>query len=162
MAEEKGHKKEKLFHLEWNWWNGIDRISKYNETTIVECCYTCNESDCDFNKAIKQIENSGELKGLGVKLITESVVKTIAENPKVFPSCGLGGYIIQYSGRPYLILKNNTINFKQNDDCRYGLLERDEIMKSVLSEGKRQQDVVRGSFVVLFTVYLSYLLKKMK
>lgn len=59
------------------------------------------------------IVNYSELKVVGVKELTETMVTTIKSNQNFFHQLDLGGYIIQVSGKPYLSLENSSEGIKK-------------------------------------------------
>jgi len=145
----------------------IDKEVKAAETV---CTYSCQGEICNFNDAINEVVKSGELKGLGVKQLTEVIVRTISDNPDVFPSSDLGGYVFQSTGRSYFLLQNKSAGLNTAVNRRYGFVDLTEVRRKLLLESMRQKEaqednfwkVATGVSIAITTGSLVLILRKIK
>lgn len=117
-------------------------IDKEVKNADVKLWYSCIDGKCDFTSAIKTITESNELKGLGVKQLSEIIVQTIDQNPDIFPSSTAGGYVLQSTGRSFLLLENKTEGVKDQSP-RYGFVDLTEVRKKLIFESMRQKELNR-------------------
>jgi hypothetical protein len=114
-------------------------LAKREKDASLVVTYNCRNKKCDFAKAIEEIVNSGELKALGVKELAKQVMLSVEQNPDVFPSCDLGGYLLQTTGIPFLFVKNDTL-VDSGNGVRYGFAELTEIRKKLVFEAMRKMN----------------------
>lgn len=141
-------------------------IDKEVKAAIVRVAYNCQSNKCNFEQAllkIQQGQEAGELKGLGVNKLSEILVGTIADNPEIFPSAALGGYILQSTGAAFLVLENKTQNFS-NPSPRYGFIDLNEVRKKLILQSMhnrevRSDNVWKASTLAGF-LYIVYRLRK--
>lgn len=128
-----------------------DSILNKEMTEAVEhgvvVCYKCTDTRCNFHDALAEISEgskASELKALGGQELSLEVVRIIAENPKIFPSSGLGGYILQATGRPYLFVKNATYDNVPAGSTRvykrYGFAELSDVRKQLMFRVLKNKD----------------------
>lgn len=95
----------------------------------VKLSYSCIDEKCNFTEVINEIVQSAELKSIGVKNISETVVKLIDKNQNtIFPSKSRG-YFIESNGITCLYLKNKTYN--TNKSNYYGVINLNKIEKEL-------------------------------
>ena len=153
----------------------IDKEVKHAD---VKLSYHCQSNKCDFSDALKSIANgscAGQLKGLGVKELSELIVETIDQNPQIFPSSGHGfkSYILQAqaTGRSFLLLENKS-NGKKEETLRYDFIYLTEVRKKLLFQamtkkenGRNDQtlkDISLGAFAGIAITAVAVLVKKWK
>jgi hypothetical protein len=115
-------------------------ITKEVNDAHIKLSYACIDGTCNFSQALTSIQKdkeAAELKGLGVQQLTKVIVDTINQNPDVFPSQGLGGYIFQSTGRSYMLLKNETSPLS---DVRFGFVDLTEVRKKLIFESMRKHE----------------------
>jgi hypothetical protein len=115
-------------------------IEKEVNDAHIKLSYACVDGTCNFSHAFTSIQKNkeaAELKGLGVQQLTKVIVDIIDQNPDVFPSQGLGGYIFRSTGRSYLLLKNET---PPSRDARYGFVDLTEVRKKLIFESMRKHE----------------------
>ncbi len=106
--------------------------------TSVNLSYSCKgNGECNFGPVIEAIKQNAELKALGVKELTQEVLTTIDQNPELFPSSNLGGYVIQATGRPFLLVKNDSCKLP---NPRYGFVDLTEVKKKLIFEAMQEKD----------------------
>ena len=145
-------------------------IDKEVKASQVKLSYTCIDSKCKFEESLAKIMDSAELKGLGVKDLTHVVVTSVSENPNVFPSSQLGGYILQSTGRSYMFLENCTPGIKDGTSLRYGFADLSDVRKKMIFEAIRLKAAKEDNFwkiatvssIVTLTMSTAYILKKIK
>ena len=146
-------------------------IDKEAKSADVVLSYDCTDEKCNFSRVLASIIKSDELKGLGTKQLSEMIVKTIDENPGIFPSVTLGGYIFQATGRTFLFVENTTKGVKEKSP-RYGFVDLTEVRKKLLFEAMRQREyrhdeggwkeVALGAFGGIALTSVCILIKKLK
>jgi hypothetical protein len=104
------------------------------KSTRIRLEYSCIDNRCNFADAIEKIRNSGDLKGMGAKDLSELTMRVVAEHPVIFPSSDLGGYVLQTWHRSYLFLEN----------CTPGIKERSLDKEHPLTYGFANVSVVRS------------------
>jgi hypothetical protein len=127
-------------------------IAKEVNDAHIKLSYACVNGNCNFSNALTSIEKNQEateLKGLRVKQLTKIIVETIDQNPDVFPSGGLGGYIFQSTGRSYMILKNETPPL---GDVRFGFVDLTKVRKKLIFESMRKREQDQDWTLKLITV----------
>jgi hypothetical protein len=76
-----------------------------------------------------------------VKELAKQVMLSIEQNSDIFPSCDLGGYLLQTTGIPFLFVRNDTLVDKGNG-VRYGFVDLTVIRKKLLFEAMRKREQV--------------------
>ena len=139
-------------------------INKGKFGSQVKLSYTCVDGKCNFEESLGEIMDSAELKGLGVKDITHVVVTAVSENPNVFPSSQLGGYILQTAGRSNVFLENRTEGLKYDNSLRYGFADIMAFEAIRLKTAKEDNfwKIAAVSSIVTLAMSTAYILKKIK
>jgi hypothetical protein len=78
---------------------------------------------------------------VGVKELSKEVIVSIDQNPELFPSWDLGGYLLQSTEIPFLFVRNDIP--KPNGasaGVRYGFVNLTEVKKKLLYEGMRKRE----------------------
>lgn len=79
--------------------------------------YTCNSLECTF--PMKALAESAELRAIGMRDITSTVVKTISDHQQLFTVKQCGGFVLQ-EGKAFVVIKNASVDAE--DDTVFGFL----------------------------------------
>lgn len=85
-----------------------ENIDQKIRSAKVKLSYTCDNKKCNFKEVIEEVINSAELKAIGVKQITENVIRTIDKNQNVLIPSNTRGYILEAINIPCVFLENKT------------------------------------------------------
>jgi hypothetical protein len=101
--------------------------------------YSCNSKKCDLAPALTQMTNSADLKRIGIKEMSLTVVRTIDENQELFATRCVGGYVLQSMGTPFLFIKNKDQDLTAKPDTPVGFADLTEMRRHLIQQAQRNQ-----------------------
>jgi hypothetical protein len=109
---------------------------------VMHLTYKCDNLSCSFDSALASVRESSELKGLGVKDVTEAALATIASNQELFPVRELDGFVIQTTGKPFLYVENTSDVKKPASDLRTGFMDLTEMRRRLFHVHERSKGTI--------------------
>jgi hypothetical protein len=101
--------------------------------------YSCDSKKCNLGPVLTEMAKSADLKRIGIKEMSLTVVRTIDENQELFTTRSVGGYVLQSMGIPYLFIKNKDKDLAAKPDTPVGFADLTEMRRHLIQQSQRHQ-----------------------